>query len=267
MIKTRIILFSSCILLCVLLFLLPKAVVENDGGLAGKNPMAEPGNGHQGIGPEMRRNINRLRAKADDGRQDRNNAIFADSLASLYAEAGRYDSAAMYRERSATFFDTPESWLAAGDSWYQAFTFSLNEQERSSFAGKAQVIFTKILERNPEDAPVKVKLAMTYIGTATPMQGIKLLREVIAADPKNEDALLKMGTLSIQSGQFGKAIDWLKKLETVNPANVEGQLLLGAAYAGAGDKEKARAQYERTRKLTDDPAVQQQLDQYIKDLE
>ena len=53
----------------------------------------------------------------------------------------------------------------------------------------------------------------------------------------------------------------------MNQENIEGQLLLGAAYAGAGEKDKARAQYERTRKLTNDPAVQQQLDQYIKDLE
>ena len=267
MLNTRIILFASCIILCVLLFLLPKAVVENDGGLAGEGAAQASGNGHQGVTPEIQNTINRLREQTDNGRPDRNNAIFADSLASLYTDAGRYDSAAMYRERSATFFDTPDGWLAAGESWYQAFTFSLDEQKRSFYAGKAQGIFNKILEREPGNASVKVKLAMTYIGSSTPMQGITLLREVIAADPKNEEALLKMGTLSIQSGQFGKAIDWLKKLENVNPANVEGQLLLGAAYAGAGEKEKARAQYERTRKLTDDPAVQQQLDQYIKDLE
>ena len=267
MLKTRIILLTSCAVIVALLFLLPKAVVENEAGLATDNPSMTTGDGHQAVDPAVQTAINRLRADADNGRQDRNNAIFADSLASLYVAAGRYDSAAIYRERSATFFDSPEAWSAAGEAWYQAFTFSLNEAERSAYAGKAQDIFRKILDKDPGNAGIKVKLAMTYIGTSTPMQGITLLREVIAADPRNEEALLKMGTLSIQSGQFGKAIDWLKKLEAVNPANIEGQLLLGAAYAGAGEKDKARAQYERTRTLTNDPAVQQQLDQYMKDLE
>ncbi|MFM7193653.1 MAG: tetratricopeptide repeat protein [Bacteroidota bacterium] len=267
MLKTRIILLASCAVIVALLFLLPKSVVENEGGLAPEGTAMTTGDGHQAMDPATQVTINQLKAAVDNGRQDRNNAIFADSLASLYAAAGRYDSAAIYKERSATFFDTPEAWTSAGEAWYQAFTFSLNEADRSALAGKAQEIFRKILDKDPNNAGVKVKLAMTYIGTSTPMQGITLLREVIAADPKNEEALLKMGTLSIQSGQFGKAIDWLKKLEAVNPENIEGQLLLGAAYAGAGEKDNARAQYERTRKLTNDPAVQQQLDQYLKDLE
>ena len=254
-------------MIVALLFLLPKSVVENEGGLTQGGSAMNPGDGHQAMDAAAQAAINQLKALADNGRQDKNNAIFADSLASLYAAAGRYDSSAIYRERSATFFDTPEAWTSAGEAWYQAFTFSLNEEDRSALAGKAQEIFRKILEKDPGNAAIKVKLAMTFIGTSTPMQGITLLREVIAADPQNEDALLKMGTLSIQSGQFGKAIDWLKKLEVVNPENIEGQLLLGAAFAGAGEKDKARAQYERTRKLTNDPAVQQQLDQYIKDLE
>ena len=72
--------------------------------------------------------------------------------------------------------------------------------------------------------------------------------------------------LSVQSGQFAKAVDWLKQLAAVNPNNIEGQILLGVALSGVGDKEKARAQYEHVKNLSNDPAVQQQLDQYIKDL-
>jgi len=179
---------------------------------------------------------------------------------------GRFDSSAMYREKLASFFNTVDSQVLAGDAWYQAFTFNLNAESRTIQAQKAQDFFKSALEKQPSNADIKVKLALTYMGTSAPMQGVGILREVLAENPKNERALQNMGMLSIQSGQYAKAVEWLTRLTESYPENIEGQVLLGAAFAGAGDKQKALKQYERTKTLTNDPAVQQQLDQYIKDL-
>ena len=44
------------------------------------------------------------------------------------------------------------------------------------------------------------------------MQGIMMLREVLEEDPKNELALFNMGMLSIQSGQYDKAVERLVEL-------------------------------------------------------
>ena len=63
-----------------------------------------------------------------------------------------------------------------------------------------------------------------------------------------------------------KAIDWLNQLLQVDPDDVQGILLLGVAYAGNGEKEEAREQFEKVKKLDSDPAVQQQADAYLKDL-
>ncbi|MEY3404612.1 MAG: tetratricopeptide repeat protein [Cyclobacteriaceae bacterium] len=266
MLKTRILLIGSAAVLVGLLFLLPKAVVENQAEIAPNEQQNSVPESHQAISTSDQNRIKRLRAAVGESALVENNAIFADSLANLYVSAGRFDSAALYKEKLASFFGTPDRQVQAGDAWYQAFTFSLDPEKRSEYALKAQDFFKAALEKEPSNADIKVKLALTYMGTSTPMQGIGLLREVLATQPKHEKALQNMGMLSLQSGQFAKAVEWLTRLTEAYPENIEGQLLLGAAFAGTGDKEKARAQYERTRTMTNDPAVQQQLDQYIKDL-
>ena len=98
------------------------------------------------------------------------------------------------------------------------------------------------------------------------MQGIQMLRGVLADDPKNEFALYNMGMLSVQSGQYEKAIDRLLELMAVNPNHVQGNLLLGVAYLNKGSKEKARQQFEKVKKLDSDPAVQATVESYLKDL-
>jgi Flp pilus assembly protein TadD len=98
------------------------------------------------------------------------------------------------------------------------------------------------------------------------MQGITMLREVLAADPKNELALFNMGMLSIQSGQFAKAAEWLEKLVAVNDKHLQGQLLLGVAYMNVGQKDKARQQFEKVKKMDSDPSVQATVDSYLDEL-
>lgn len=266
MFRTRIILLISCALVVGGIYLLPKAVVENDSEMSSSGTSSTNSAGHQAVAPAIQEAITRIRTQLTQGVTDQKTAIFADSLAELYQNAGRFDSAAAYFEQAASFFGTEGSILKSAEAYYQAFSFSVDNAKSKALAEKARQFFNTLLEKNPDQPDVQVKLAMTYMVSEGPMQGITMLREVLEKYPDHEQALLNMGILSIRSGQFAKAIDWLRRLDKAHPENVEGQMLLGAAYAGAGEKEKALEQYERARKMTTDPAVQQQLDTYVKDL-
>ena len=183
----------------------------------------------------------------------------------LYNQAGLFDSAAWFADRAMTFFKTDESLLKAGDAYYQAYTFAMDPQKQKALADKTQELFGKYLKENPKNLEVKTKIAMTYLVSA-PMKGIGMLREVLAADPNNELALFNMGMLSIQSGQYDKAPQYLEKLATVNEKHIQGQLLLGVAYLNLGQKDKARQQFEKVKKMDSDPSVQATVDSYLKDL-
>ncbi len=270
MLKTRIILLIACAIVIWLIFLLPKAVVENESQLKSADSTANQGStatkGHSDIPAALTTSIKTLRAQYLTGSSNQKNAIFADSLRSLYTQSGQFDSAAWFAEQGATFFNTTESYLKAGNSYYEAYTFALQPEKQKTMAEKAQLWLGKAIESNPKNLEARTKMAMTYLSSSSPMKGIQMMREVLAEDPKNEFALFNMGMLSIQSGQYDRAIERLNELIVVNPNHIQGQLLLGVAYMNKGNKEKARQQFEKVKKLDNDPAVQATVDSYLKDL-
>ncbi len=271
MLKTRIILVLVCALIIWGVFLLPKAVVENDsqlesGGAGDSLASSASSNPHRATAKDVEAKINGLRARYLSGSKKEKNAIFADSLANLYREAGKFDSAAWFAEEASTFFKTKESLLKAGNDYYEAFTFAVAAEKQQALAEKARSFFAKVLEREPKNLEVKTKMAMTYVSSPSPMQGIRMLREVLVEDPKNEPALFNLGMLSVQSGQFDRAIERLEQLIQVNPKHIQGQLLLGVAFMNKGDRVRARQQFEKVKKLDSDPSVQATADSYLKDL-
>lgn len=270
MLKTRIILLVACAIAIWLIFLLPKAVVENDSQLASVDSIASPNNkptaSHTAVSKDILKSIKELRALYVSNSRDQKNTIFADSLAGLYTRAGQFDSAAWFAGEAASFFNTQESFIKAGNSYYEAYTFAMDPEKRESMAKKTRDFLGKVLEKEPKNHEIKAKVAMTYLSSSAPMQGILMLREILAEDPKNETALFNMGMLAIQSGQYDKAIERLIELGEVNPKHVQGQLLLGVAYMNKGDKTKAKAQFEKVKKLDNDPSVQATADSYLKDL-
>jgi outer membrane protein len=269
MLRTRIIILVVCAIVIWLLFMLPKAVVENESEMATASTgdsVASHIQSHAEIPSDVRSRITDIRKKFIAGASNEKNAIFADSLADLYSAANQYDSAAWFAEEAATFFNTTDSWTKAGNNYYQAYTLAIDGSKQQAYAAKAQEWYGRVLKKDPDNLQVKNNLAMTYITTANPMQGIRILMDVLKQDPKNEQALFNMGMLSIQSGQHDRAIARLEELLKVNPKHLQGNLLLAIAYMNSGDKAKARDQFEKVKQMDKDPAVQATVDSYLKDL-
>jgi outer membrane protein len=268
MLKTRIILIVVSAALIAGIFFLPKVVVENDNTMANveTDSIVQQMDQHARAPKEVQDRIKNLRSKMSADSKNEKNAIFADSLADLYAIAGRFDSSAWYAEEAASFFNTTESWIKAGDQYYRAYSFALDATKQSQFAARAQSFYNKVLEKSPANLDVKTKLAMTYLTQQNPMQAVTMLREVLGQDPKNELALYNMGMLSVQSGQHEKAVNWLNQLVEVNSQHTQGHLLLGIAYMNQGDKGKAKEQFEKVKLLDKDPSVHATVDSYLKDL-
>jgi len=269
MLKTRILLAVACAIVIWLIFLLPKVVVNNESQLATDSSASRQASApdvHTKTPKHLIDKIRGLRAAYVTSATKEKNAIFADSLANLYAEAGKFDSAAWFSEEASTFFNTIESWVKTGDNYYQAYTFALDQAKQSAMATKTQEFYGKVLKENPKNLDIKSKMAMTYLSSTSPMQGILMLREVLVEDPKNEAALFNLGMLSIQSGQYDKAIDRLAELVEINPKHTQGHLLLGIALMNKGEKAKAKEQFQKVKDMDRDPAVQATVDSYLKDL-
>ena len=268
--KTRIILLIVAAGMVAILYFLPKAVVENDSQLQTSEPAVDAGTAsgspHRPAPRAIRNTINRLRARYLSNASEQKNAIFADSLIVPYQQAGLYDSAAWYAEQANTFFKTNESLLKAANASYEAYTFAVDREKQRALAERTRELFSQVLLNDPGNADAKTKTAMTYMSSDSPMKGIQMLREVVEADPTNELALFNLGMLAIQSNQYGRAVGWFEKLIAVNANHLQGNLLLGVSYLNQGEKEKARQQFEKVKKLDPDPSVQATVDSYLQEL-
>ena len=80
------------------------------------------------------------------------------------------------------------------------------------------------------------------------MQGIALLREVVAQDPNNINANLNLGLFSMKSGQFDKAVQRFKIIIAHKP-DFESYFYLAETYKQLGQKPEAIAAYEKCKQM------------------
>ena len=187
----------------------------------------------------------------------------ADQIGAIYAKVGKYDSIAYHYELAANKVDGPETWEKAGNAYYEAFTFALNEQKMSYLAEKTRDFLGKVLDKDPKRLDLKTKVAMTYVSSPNPMQGITMLREVLEDDPTNADGLYNMGVLSMQSGQYKKAAERFEELIKYHPEHIQGQFYLGVSYFESKQNNKAKKQFQAVQSMTQDPMILSSVESYL----
>ena len=285
--RNQILIAIAAIVLVAVLFLLPKVVVNEDdktdmaaGNAAGAIPeghSADDGHGHgdeanpavanahMGATPEQLLELTTVRARYNKA-TGQQRALVAVELAEAYAAAAKYDSAGHFYEEAAKARPGERSYKKAGDSYFEAFTYAATQERASQMGTKARAMYEYVLKNNPADLDAKTNVAMTYIASPNPMQGITMLREVVSADPNNVKALFNLGLLSIQSGQYDKAAGHFERLVQVSPDHVEGNFYLAVSLAKTGKTEEAKALFNKVKGMKDDPALAASVDEYLAEL-
>ena len=104
------------------------------------------------------------------------------------------------------------------------------------------------------------------------MQGIGLLLDVVKHDPNNRNAVLNLGFVRHEIGQFDKAVDRFKSLaaieakSTTEQNDVEPYFYLAESYKQLGMRKEAIDAYEKCKEMMPDPTFDQKIDDYIKEL-
>ena len=268
--KEKFVVLLVAVVLVVLMFQLPRVVVNNDSGMEAEAAPAEqqgketPHNDF--VDPEITQRIDSVKRlwKHDDFSE--NNAIFASYLGDQYLQLSRYDSAITYFEWLNEHFPDRENKEKTANAYFQAFGFAMNTKQRQEYSDMARKLYQELIEESPEDLSLQNKLAMTYMAGTSPMEGIALLRKIIEKDPENAEALLNLGILAIQTNQYDRAEEHLTKLVEYHPEHWQGHLMLGAAMLEHGHKEEARQHFTLVKNKGDDPALVEAAGNYLKNI-
>jgi len=195
----------------------------------------------------------------------KNCAIFADSLAGLYLSYYYLDSAEALADQILIFDSTVFGQVMAAELYFQLYGISADQNKAKSVAIKAARCLEKALiaDENPD---LRAKLAMTKVSTSNPMEGIMMLKGVLEEYPENRTALYGMGVLSMQSGQFDKAVERFEKLLIIDNTNDQAAYYLAVSHFETGHLQQSREWFEKIKATSTDPAILESVDQYLKKL-
>ncbi len=278
--KSALLILIGAAALTVGLYSLPKVVVQNENkrltttsetrstqipgratGPAGKSQNGVTSGGSKAtdhaasLTPVQQRQLDGLHRQLAVAAATERPAV-AEQLLAFFRSVSKFDSAAHYAEMIAQANPSERNLLRAGDTYYEAFGFAIDEQKSAYLGQKTRDLYASVLAKDPSLLGAKANMAMTYVNTQTPMQGIMLLREVLQEDPTNELALFNLGLLSMRSGQFTKAIERFRQILVNNPTSRKAQFYLGVSLVQAGQKAEARKVLASVKAVEKDPQIQ-----------
>lgn len=187
-------------------------------------------------------------------------------LAISWDDVNQPAPAAFYYQAVAQGENKLSDWLNAGNRFNDAYKLTQDTSAQPVFTHNAIEAFQNALKIEPASLEAKTGLGTAYVNDgAAPMQGIALLREVVAKDPDNIPANLNLGLFSMKSGQFEKALGRFNTVIKQKP-DFETYFYLAESYKQLGRKKEAISAYEKCKELMPDPVFGQRIDQYIKEL-
>ncbi len=152
--------------------------------------------------------------------------------------------AGFYAEEIANLLQDETSWSIAGTT-YAIGVQRLEAGKVKTFCrDKAVGAFEKAISINPDNVDHRINLAVTYADFPPedqPMKGVLMLLDLNKKHPENVGVLTNLGRLGIQTGQFDKAIERLKKAVDLAPQNPKAYCLLAQAYQATGKTNEAAA--------------------------
>ncbi|MBT28122.1 MAG: peptidase [Thalassobius sp.] len=271
MLKSQLITTVLAVVFCILLAFAPKYVVDNDKSEESISSTVdthelEEAVTHAEIPGNLQDEILVLKEKLNAATtlEESNDALVA--IIDKYNSVDIYDSAAYFADVVAEKFPSSASYNRAGDLYYEAFTYAVSNERVKLLSSKVRDAYNKAEEFAPLSLDARVRVGMTYISGENPMQGITMIREVLNEDPDNRLAIFNLGVLSMQSGQYDKAVDRFKKLTELDTENIQARFYLGVCYMETGDKPKAKEQFLLVKEQETNPDILQTVDSYLAQL-
>lgn len=172
----------------------------------------------------------------------------------------------IYAQKVAEIFNTEESWSITGTTFGIGQKRATDEEVRKFCVEQAVAAFNKAIELNPKETQHKINLALVYVETEQPMQGIGMLRDLNQKEPNNTAVLLALGQLSVRSGQYDKAIERYQKVVDIEPSNLRAYYAMAQVYESLGKVQDAIEAYNQCLELSDDETFKSGIQQNIKKL-
>jgi tetratricopeptide (TPR) repeat protein len=206
---------------------------------------------------------NELAATRDSSRM----AVVFERLSNVWERNKQLSVAAYYKAKAAKLENSEKKLTFAGQFFVQLMENESSSPVQQWEAREAASCLEQSLTLDADNEETKLALATCYIeGTGEPMRGVQILLAITREKPNDIPANMLLGRMSIQSGQFEKAVGRFETILKNEPDNRDAMYFLAQAYKGTGDKKKAIELLEKCKQIANNPDVSRELDQQINSL-
>jgi tetratricopeptide (TPR) repeat protein len=126
--------------------------------------------------------------------------------------------------------------------------------------------YSRGLHLNPSSLDGLSGLAQTYSVMGKTEDAERLLKQVVAADPRRRDDLVLLGDLTMRGGDYEGALDWLGKAERFKP-DARSELLMAICFQHLKKLDEADKYLKMAeRRAPDNPDVQRSMAGYYREV-
>lgn len=184
-------------------------------------------------------------------------------LAHLWDSLKQPDLAAYYFGKAAQLQAHPQALQFAAGLFLNHLQQTAQGPLHLWEAQQADTLIQQALSLDPHNDTLLVMQAQAMVEMGEVMQGVQQLLSVVKRDSNNVPAHLLLGRLSINSGQYDKAIDHLQKVALLQPQNAEALYYLAVAYRETGHRQEAIRYFQQCKALIRDPDFDKEIDSLI----
>lgn len=256
--KKQVILLSGSVLLLGALVVLPIGVVKKENKPAIDKPTSKPETTEESsqdlhaveLPIELKKEVVKLEKEFAVSKSP----AVAEKIGDLFSDATAFDSAVYYYEKAAKLKDNLALKIKLSEAYYS--WFGVTEGKNDKVATSCKETLKEIVTISPSNLEAKSKLG--YLMTLTsqaPMEGVAILKEVLAVDPQYRTALFNLGLLDIRSGQIDKAIPRFEKILTLDASDQISRFYLAICFKEKKELTKVRDLVNIIAKSNADPVL------------
>jgi lipopolysaccharide biosynthesis regulator YciM len=200
--------------------------------------------------------------------QNTNKASVYKQLSSFWQNANVYEPY-IHAESNLAQLESSEKKLTFVAHLVLERLLVLNNTKYSNWlAQEAQTLFLKAEAINPNNDSTKVGLGATYMfgNNTNPMEGISKVKSVADRDSSNIFAQYILGVGNTINGMSNVAIQRFINVLRLNPKNVDALLRLGSIYKENGDNKNAIETYKKLLPLATNKQQVEEVEKIISSL-
>lgn len=126
-------------------------------------------------------------------------------LVQLLASAGRLDLAATEQQRLAELQNTAMAWRHAGNLYYDWMMTVEDQARRAEIAQQSITAYREVVAMEPENLDARTDMAVAYLNTNNPMQGVEEITAVLDQDSTHVPARFNYGVMLAMIGRTEQA--------------------------------------------------------------